>query len=262
MSSADADAELGAIAPERAGEAGAAPEWSVLGRLEKTSIGVRGGGGIARLRRREPPGCFLYGPYWQLPSGGYRLNFRCRSGKPRMSSQPVLGVEVIAMNRVQLAWLDLTAEELQHETGSLEFAVPPPLGLGAGDEARLEFRFFHMGNADLTIAAVDLVGGGRSGAATGPGLENARPPRKNDNRQGHCGGNCRSPTGPRRMRARRRTALSAAAPRPLSDELSLSHRRAAYARAPGAGGRDRRPAPMAARRCAEVAVAAAGRIRQ
>jgi hypothetical protein len=157
MSSADADAEVGAIDPKPAGEAGAAPELSVLGRLEKASIGVRGADGVATVRRSETPGCFLYGPYWQLPSGAYRLNFRCRSGKPRMPSQPVLGVEIIAMNRVQLAWLDLTAGELRRETGSLEFSVPPSLGLGAGDEARLEFRFFHMGNADLTITAVDLV---------------------------------------------------------------------------------------------------------
>ena len=108
------------------------------------------------VRRREPAGCLLYGPYWQLPAGAYRLSFRCRPGKPRMPSEPVLGVEVIAMNRVQLAWRDLTAAELQDETGSLEFSVPPELGLGAGDEARLEFRFFHLGNADLTITAVDL----------------------------------------------------------------------------------------------------------
>ncbi len=70
----------------------------------------------------------------------------------------MLGVEVIAMNRVQLAWRDLTAAELQGETASLDFTVPPILGLGAGDEARLEFRFFHLGNADLTITAVDLQG--------------------------------------------------------------------------------------------------------
>jgi hypothetical protein len=158
MLSVSADPSVGAIDPERLHEGTAVPEWRVLGRLEKTAIGARGGDGVTAVRRREPAGCLLYGPYWQLPAGSYRLNFRCRSGKPRISGQPVLGVEVIAMNRVQLAWLDLTAEELQAETGSLEFSVPAALGLGAGDEARLEFRFFHMGNADLTIAAVDLYG--------------------------------------------------------------------------------------------------------
>lgn len=130
--------------------------WPVLGRLEKTTIGRREPGGVTQVRRSERAGCLLYGPYWQLPAGDYGLGFRCRSGRPRMPGQPVLGVEVIVMNRIQLAWLDLTAEELQSETGSLEFSVPPTLGFGAGDEARLEFRFFHLGNADLRIGEIDL----------------------------------------------------------------------------------------------------------
>src|SRR5437763_5171719 len=153
MSSIVAEAANAAIASEQE-----PPHWPVLARLEKTAIGIRGAGGITSVRRRESAGCLLFGPYWQLRAGSYRLSFRCRPGKPRLPSEPVLGVEVIAMNRVQLAWVDLTAEELQSETGSLYFSVPPALGLGAGDEARLEFRFFHLGNADLTIAATNLRG--------------------------------------------------------------------------------------------------------
>jgi len=154
MSSAVADAAIGAIASEQEPP----PQWHVLGRLEKTAIGIRGAGGVTSVRRREPAGCLLFGPYWQLRAGSYRLSFRCRPGKPRLPSEPVLGVEIIAMNRVQLAWRDLTAAELEGETASLDFTVAPILGLGAGDEARLEFRFFHLGNADLTITAVDLQG--------------------------------------------------------------------------------------------------------
>ena len=153
MSSAVAEATIGAIASEQE-----PPQWHVLGRLEKTAIGIRGAGGVTSVRRREPAGCLLFGPYWQLRAGSYRLSFRCRPGKPRLPSEPVLGVEIIAMNRVQLAWRDLTAAELEGETASLDFTVAPILGLGAGDEARLEFRFFHLGNADLTITAVDLQG--------------------------------------------------------------------------------------------------------
>jgi hypothetical protein len=154
MSSVVAEAGVAAIDSEE----GAPREWHVLGRLEKTTIGVRGVGGVTSVRRREPAGCLLFGPYWQLSTGFYRLSFRCRPGKPRLPSEPVLGVEVIAMNRVQLAWRDLTAAELKDEMASLDFTVPPVLGLGAGDEARLEFRFFHLGNAGLTITAVDLRG--------------------------------------------------------------------------------------------------------
>jgi len=97
MLSLDADPVVGALDPERVNDGRAVPEWRVLGRLEKTAIGARGGHGVTTVRRREPAGCLLYGPYWQLPAGTYRLNFRCRSGKPRISGQPVLGVEVVAV---------------------------------------------------------------------------------------------------------------------------------------------------------------------
>jgi hypothetical protein len=157
LPSVGADPTGGAIFLESVEEPRPLREWRVLDRLEKTAIGKRGADWVATVRRREPAGCLLYGPYWQLPSGDYRLIFSCRSGKPRMPRQPVLGVEVIAMNRVQLAWLDFTAAELRAETGLLDFSVPPELGLGAGDEARLEFRFSHLGNADLAITRVDLL---------------------------------------------------------------------------------------------------------
>src|SRR6516225_4692676 len=156
--SVGADATGDAISCARGDEAKASREWRVLDRLEKTALGKRGPDWVVTVRRREPAGCLLYGPYWQLPSGAYRLIFCCRSGKPRMPREPVLGVEVIAMNRVQLAWLDFSANELQAETSLVEFCVPSEFGLGAGDEARLEFRFFHLGNADIAIMAVDLLG--------------------------------------------------------------------------------------------------------
>ncbi len=155
MSSVVAEAAVSVPTPAQEEEP---PHWHVLARLEKAAIGTRAADGITSVRRREPVGCLLFGPYWQMRAGSYRLRFRCRPGKPRLPNEPVLGVEVIAMNRVQLAWRDLTAVELQGETACLDFTVPPALGIGAGDEARLEFRFFHLGNAGLTITAVDLQG--------------------------------------------------------------------------------------------------------
>src|SRR5260370_9017232 len=124
MSSLVAEATVGAIAEEEAPS-----QWHLLGRLEKTAIGSRAAAGVISVRRREPAGCLLFGPYWQLRAGAYRLSFRCWPGKPRLPGEPVLGVEVIAMNRVQLAWRDLTAAELLAETGSVGFRVPPHLAI-------------------------------------------------------------------------------------------------------------------------------------
>lgn len=149
-------AQRAAIAADPAADGNSVRRWRVLTCLEKTAIGTRAADGVTAARRSERPGCLLYGPYWQLSAGAYRLEFRCRSGEPLMAEQPVLGVQVIALNRIQLAWLDLTAGELEAENASLDFMLPPALGLETGDEARLEFRFFHLGNADLTITAVDL----------------------------------------------------------------------------------------------------------
>src|SRR5688572_1017155 len=92
---------LGSAAAET-GPAEAAPgHWDVLGRLEKTSVGTHGGDGAVSLRRNAIAGCFLYGPYLHLPRGHYRLGFRCRCARPRSSSQPVLGIEIIVLARFQ-----------------------------------------------------------------------------------------------------------------------------------------------------------------
>ena len=143
--------------PGRTGaEGGAARHWRVLQRLEKTAIGAHQPDGAVSVRRHERAGILLFGPYWRLPGGRYRLSFRCRAGPPRFAGQPVLAVEAIALNRNQQGWRDFTAEELSGERGSLDFEVPSALSLEAGEEARFEFRFVHLGNADLRVGAVDL----------------------------------------------------------------------------------------------------------
>ena len=138
-------------------EAGEPPlHWRLLGQLESATIGTRAADGSIAIRRGEPAGCFLYGPYLHLPEGHYRLSFRCRSGKPRRAAQPVLGVEIIVLSRFQVAWRDFTATELAAGVGLLDFAVPPEHSLEGENEGRFEFRFFHLGNAELAITAVDL----------------------------------------------------------------------------------------------------------
>jgi hypothetical protein len=89
-----------------------------------------------------------------------------------MASQPVLRVEVIARNRsLRIPALNLTrtegagglcarceftAEALAAEWASLDFDVPRELSCESRDEVGFEFRFWHLGNADLTVSAVNL----------------------------------------------------------------------------------------------------------
>src|SRR5437867_12218230 len=83
--------------------------WPLLDRLESTAIGQRAADGAMTVRRNDPAGCFLYGPYLHLAEGCYRLSFHCRSGAPAMTAQPVLGVEIIVLGRFQQEWRDYTA---------------------------------------------------------------------------------------------------------------------------------------------------------
>ena len=66
------------------------------------------------------------------------------------------GAQYDVLSRIQLAWRDFTADELAAGTASLDFAVPFEHSIESGNESRFEFRFFHLGNADLAITAVEL----------------------------------------------------------------------------------------------------------
>ncbi len=136
---------------------GCAPRhWDVLARLERGSIGTRLPDGAVSVRRSEPPGCILYGPYLHLPKGHYRLAFRSRCGRPSMAAQPVLGIDIVVLSRFQQQWRDFTAAELTSGGGSLEFEVTDEHSLESENEGRFEFRFFHLGNADVAITDVQL----------------------------------------------------------------------------------------------------------
>jgi Polysaccharide biosynthesis enzyme WcbI len=148
---ADAKPPLPVGAPE-----GRQSRWRLLERLESTAIGTRLADGSIRVRRRDPAGCILYGPYLHLPAGHYRLSFQCHLVRARITAQPVLGVEAIVLSRFQQGWTDFVAAELASGHGSLVFEVPPEHSLESDNEGRFEFRFFHLGKADLAITAVEL----------------------------------------------------------------------------------------------------------
>jgi hypothetical protein len=130
--------------------------WSLLTRLEHATLGTRDADGTIRVSRSDTAGCLLYGPYYHFEMGRYRLAVHAHAGSPMLSDQPVLGVEIIILGRFQRAWRDFTAAELAPGAGTLIFDVPPELSVEGGNEARFEFRVFHLANSDLAISAVEL----------------------------------------------------------------------------------------------------------
>lgn len=166
------DLSLDAWAPLPAGEdADRASPRDVLSLLENVGIGRRAPDGAIAVRRGEPAGCVLYGPYLHLPVGRYRLGFRCRAATPRFPAQPLIGVDIVVLNRFQLVWRDFTAAELAGGTGSFDFTVAPEHSQEGGNEGRFEFRFFHLGNAGFAITAVTLD---RLSARAEPAAERSR----------------------------------------------------------------------------------------
>lgn len=145
------------IAEQPPGERdGAARRWQLLPRLERSAIVTRRADGAATVARGAPAGCFLYGPYWHLQTGTYRLHVAARATAPHHAAQPALGIEILVLSRFQLAWRDFTAAELAAGSGSVTFTVPPELSADGGNEGRFEFRFFHLGNAALCVSAAEL----------------------------------------------------------------------------------------------------------
>lgn len=103
-----------------------------------------------------PAQAFLYGPFLRLSRGRYRVSFRCRARMPLQGDHPVMGLEVIAQNRMLRAWRDFTTADLHSGEQSLTFDVPPELSIEGGADAPFEFRFTHFGNALLTMTDVTL----------------------------------------------------------------------------------------------------------
>lgn len=102
-----------------------------------------------------PAQAFLYGPFLRLAKGRYRVSFRCRVHMALQGDHPVMGLEVIAQNRMLRGWRDFTAADLSGEQ-SLAFEVPHDLSIESGADAPFEFRFTHFGNTLLTMVEVTL----------------------------------------------------------------------------------------------------------
>lgn len=143
---------------------------SLLSLMEVREPARRWAGGSVSVVLLIPAQAFLYGPFLRLPQGRYRLSFRCQVRMPLQGDHPVMGLEIIAQNRILRAWRDYTATELRGGDQGLVFEVPPDLAIESGADAPFEFRFTHFGNAFLTMVDVTLH------RETSFGLQGGEPP--------------------------------------------------------------------------------------
>ncbi len=148
------------VAAETTQDAAAAPHDGearpLLSSMEVREPARRWADGTVSVLLLVPAQAFLYGPFLRLAQGRYRVTFRCRVRMPLQGDHPVMGLEVVAQNRILRAWRDYTAAELRADEQSLSFDVPPDLGIESGADVPFEFRFTHFGNALLTMHDVTL----------------------------------------------------------------------------------------------------------
>lgn len=131
-------------------------ERSLLPLMEVREPARRWADGSVSVLLPIPAQTFIYGPFLRLPQGRYRVSFRCLVRMPLQGEHPVVGIEVIAQNRILRAWRDYTAAELRGGEQSLVFDVPAELGIEGGTDSPFEFRFTHFGNALLRMVDVTL----------------------------------------------------------------------------------------------------------
>jgi hypothetical protein len=95
----------------------------------------------------------LYGPYWTLESGTYRLDVHFSSIRTSRDERVFLGLEVLAQNRHFLAVADYSRNDITAGRVSLDFSVPQEL---ADNGAMIEFRVVNFGGAQFDIATMTL----------------------------------------------------------------------------------------------------------
>ncbi|AOO83420.1 WcbI family polysaccharide biosynthesis putative acetyltransferase [Bosea vaviloviae] len=133
-----------------------ADAWRLLPSMEVHEPARRWADGSVSVLLLIPARTFLYGPFLRLAQGRYRISFRCGVRMPLQGDHPVLGLEVVAQNRILCAWRDFTAADLRSGEQSVTFDVPSDLSIEGGADAPFEFRYSHFGNAWLTMLDVTL----------------------------------------------------------------------------------------------------------
>ncbi|GAU82920.1 hypothetical protein BIWAKO_02843 [Bosea sp. BIWAKO-01] len=125
--------------------------------MEVQTPGRRNDDGTVGYSLFPPFRSMMYGPFLRLPRGRYCLTFMVQPGRALLGRHPVLGVEVIAQNRILQAWSDFTPAELRAGEQRMLFEVPEAISIESGNDAPFEFRFTAFGTCPFRVTKLSLA---------------------------------------------------------------------------------------------------------
>jgi Polysaccharide biosynthesis enzyme WcbI len=129
---------------------------AVLRALIVGKMGRRRSDGSIVIRRKEPRGQFLYGPFWRLAQGSYCLEVTCSLNHQSEINSAFMGIEIIAQNMNYVAVRDYCPNDAVNGRVSLFFHVPSHLSFDQDNDVMFSFRFLNYGGAAFTISSVTL----------------------------------------------------------------------------------------------------------
>ncbi len=141
---------------ERATTTARFAERDLLASMEVQAPGRRDSDGGVSYSLFPPIRSMMFGPFLRLPAGFYCLTLSGVPGRPLQKGQPILGLEVIAQNRVLRGWMDVTAEELSRGVLAIYFEVPHELSIESGADAPFEFRMSAFGTCTFKVTRLAL----------------------------------------------------------------------------------------------------------
>lgn len=124
--------------------------------LLRSNVGTTNPDGSVTVRRHEARHRFLYGPYWRLNRGTYRLEFACDIAEVDHAHDDFVGIEVVAQNRFLLAVAEFRQADLRHGKAGVTFRIADEFAQDLASDAMIEFRFLHYGAATFSVTSVTL----------------------------------------------------------------------------------------------------------
>lgn len=132
--------------------------WDILPSMEVQFPGRRNRDGTISCLLMVPIRNPAFGPFLRLAQGRYRLDLVVEPGAQVFHrDHPVVGVEIIAQNRILKGCRDFTTDELRQGLQQIYFDVPSPMAIESGTDVPFEFRFKAFGLCAFTVRHLTLT---------------------------------------------------------------------------------------------------------